>query len=119
MPLVQVHLCEVEATEKLGDEGFAPDASAGPPVLVAVKMLRADANKNARSALSALGLPLGGGPSRKLSGSAVFGEGVACEPPHVSMVTLSLLRDQHPHLGPPSPPDTNAHSPPDWRPAHP
>ena len=61
MPLVQVHLCEVEATEKLGDEGFAPDASAGPPVLVAVKMLRADANKNARSALSALGLSLGGG----------------------------------------------------------
>lgn len=35
--------------EKFKDKDFAPDVSAKQPVLVAVKMLRADANKNARS----------------------------------------------------------------------
>ncbi|NXC51130.1 DDR2 protein, partial [Penelope pileata] len=46
----EVHLCEVEGMEKFTDfalEGV--DASPDRPVLVAVKMLRADANKNARN----------------------------------------------------------------------
>lgn len=47
----QVHLCEVEGMEKFTDKDFALqglEASSDRPVLVAVKMLRADANKNAR-----------------------------------------------------------------------
>lgn len=49
MPFVQVHLCEVEGMERFKGKDLAVDASASQPVLVAVKMLRADANKNARS----------------------------------------------------------------------
>ncbi|KAM7336463.1 discoidin domain-containing receptor 2 isoform X2 [Microtus pennsylvanicus] len=45
----EVHLCEVEGMEKFKDKDFAQDVSANQPVLVAVKMLRADANKNARN----------------------------------------------------------------------
>nr|XP_042717265.1 discoidin domain-containing receptor 2 isoform X3 [Chrysemys picta bellii] len=45
----EVHLCEVEGMEKFMDKDFALDVSSNQPVLVAVKMLRADANKNARN----------------------------------------------------------------------
>ncbi|NXK08854.1 DDR2 protein, partial [Herpetotheres cachinnans] len=48
----EVHLCEVEGMEKFTGKDFALeglDASSNHPVLVAVKMLRADANKNARN----------------------------------------------------------------------
>ncbi|NXW17923.1 DDR2 protein, partial [Circaetus pectoralis] len=48
----EVHLCEVEGMEKFTGKDFALeglDASSNSPVLVAVKMLRADANKNARN----------------------------------------------------------------------
>lgn len=54
---LQVHLCEVEGMEKFKDKDFALDVSASQPVLVAVKMLRADANKNARSVVCALTVP--------------------------------------------------------------
>lgn len=49
--LPQVHLCEVEGMEKFTGKDFALeglDGSSDCPMLVAVKMLRADANKNAR-----------------------------------------------------------------------
>ncbi|NXY48623.1 DDR2 protein, partial [Ceuthmochares aereus] len=48
----EVHLCEVEGMEKFMGKDFALedlDASSNHPMLVAVKMLRADANKNARN----------------------------------------------------------------------
>ncbi|KAF1449105.1 Discoidin domain-containing receptor 2, partial [Spheniscus demersus] len=48
----EVHLCEVEGMEKFTGKDFALeglDATSNHPVLVAVKMLRADANKNARN----------------------------------------------------------------------
>ncbi|NXI32458.1 DDR2 protein, partial [Sterrhoptilus dennistouni] len=48
----EVHLCEVEGMEKFAGKDFALeglDGSLDHPVLVAVKMLRADANKNARN----------------------------------------------------------------------
>ncbi|NXB69398.1 DDR2 protein, partial [Donacobius atricapilla] len=48
----EVHLCEVEGMEKFTGKDFAVeglDGSSDHPVLVAVKMLRADANKNARN----------------------------------------------------------------------
>ncbi|XP_019386264.1 PREDICTED: discoidin domain-containing receptor 2 [Crocodylus porosus] len=45
----EVHLCEVEGMEKFMDKDFALDVNSNQPVLVAVKMLRADANKNARN----------------------------------------------------------------------
>ncbi|KFP80288.1 Discoidin domain-containing receptor 2, partial [Acanthisitta chloris] len=48
----EVHLCEVEGMEKFTGKDFALeglDGSSDGPVLVAVKMLRADANKNARN----------------------------------------------------------------------
>ncbi|NXM13921.1 DDR2 protein, partial [Ploceus nigricollis] len=48
----EVHLCEVEGMEKFTGKDFALeglDGSSDCPVLVAVKMLRADANKNARN----------------------------------------------------------------------
>ncbi|NXG56044.1 DDR2 protein, partial [Hemiprocne comata] len=48
----EVHLCEVEGMEKFMDKDFALeglDTSSNCPMLVAVKMLRADANKNARN----------------------------------------------------------------------
>lgn len=44
--------------EKFKDKDFALDVSASQPVLVAVKMLRADANKNARSVVCILNFPL-------------------------------------------------------------
>ncbi|NWQ92815.1 DDR2 protein, partial [Burhinus bistriatus] len=48
----EVHLCEVEGMEKFTGKDFALeglDTSSNCPMLVAVKMLRADANKNARN----------------------------------------------------------------------
>uniref|UniRef100_A0A8C2ND07 F5/8 type C domain-containing protein n=1 Tax=Capra hircus TaxID=9925 RepID=A0A8C2ND07_CAPHI len=54
----EVHLCEVEGMEKFKDKDFALDVSANQPVLVAVKMLRADANKNARSVVYILNFPI-------------------------------------------------------------
>ncbi|NWW44211.1 DDR2 protein, partial [Pedionomus torquatus] len=48
----EVHLCEVEGMEKFTGKDFALeglDTTSNCPVLVAVKMLRADANKNARN----------------------------------------------------------------------
>ncbi|XP_023650435.2 discoidin domain-containing receptor 2-like isoform X2 [Paramormyrops kingsleyae] len=45
----EVHLCEAEGMQDFMDEDFSFDVSPGMPVLVAVKMLRADANKNARN----------------------------------------------------------------------
>ncbi|NXF31358.1 DDR2 protein, partial [Nyctibius bracteatus] len=48
----EVHLCEVEGMEKFMGKDFALEGlgtSSNHPVLVAVKMLRADANKNARN----------------------------------------------------------------------
>ncbi|OWK60908.1 Discoidin domain-containing receptor 2 [Lonchura striata] len=48
----EVHLCEVEGMEKFTGKDFALeglDGSSDCPVLVAVKMLRTDANKNARN----------------------------------------------------------------------
>lgn len=49
--------------EKFKDKDFALDVSANQPVLVAVKMLRADANKNARSVVCILNSPLCISPS--------------------------------------------------------
>uniref|UniRef100_A0A4W4EQW4 Discoidin domain-containing receptor 2 n=1 Tax=Electrophorus electricus TaxID=8005 RepID=A0A4W4EQW4_ELEEL len=45
----EVHLCEAEDMEDFMDEDFSFDISDKQTVLVAVKMLRADANKNARN----------------------------------------------------------------------
>uniref|UniRef100_A0A8C7GS61 Discoidin domain-containing receptor 2 n=1 Tax=Oncorhynchus kisutch TaxID=8019 RepID=A0A8C7GS61_ONCKI len=45
----EVHLCEAEGMQEFMDEDFSFDISDNQPVLVAVKMLRADANKNARN----------------------------------------------------------------------
>uniref|UniRef100_A0AAY4CC66 Discoidin domain-containing receptor 2 n=1 Tax=Denticeps clupeoides TaxID=299321 RepID=A0AAY4CC66_9TELE len=45
----EVHLCEAEGMQDFMDEDFISDISENQPMLVAVKMLRADANKNARS----------------------------------------------------------------------
>lgn len=47
----QVHLCEAEDMEEFMDKDFSFDVSENQTVLVAVKMLRADANKNARSVI--------------------------------------------------------------------
>lgn len=46
----QVHLCEAEGMQDFMDEDFSFDVIENQTVLVAVKMLRADANKNARFA---------------------------------------------------------------------
>ncbi|KAG9351052.1 hypothetical protein JZ751_024942 [Albula glossodonta] len=45
----EVHLCEAEGMQDFMDEDFASETSDSQPMLVAVKMLRADANKNARN----------------------------------------------------------------------
>ncbi|XP_018609606.2 discoidin domain-containing receptor 2-like isoform X1 [Scleropages formosus] len=45
----EVHLCEVEGMQDFMNEDFSFDTNPNMPVLVAVKMLRADANKNARN----------------------------------------------------------------------
>uniref|UniRef100_A0A8D0BW37 Discoidin domain-containing receptor 2 n=1 Tax=Salvator merianae TaxID=96440 RepID=A0A8D0BW37_SALMN len=45
----EVHLCEVEGMEKFVDKDFVLNGTTSTPVLLAVKMLRADANKNARN----------------------------------------------------------------------
>ncbi|XP_031430934.1 discoidin domain-containing receptor 2 isoform X2 [Clupea harengus] len=45
----EVHLCEAEGMQDFMDADFSFDISEKQPVLVAVKMLRADANKNARN----------------------------------------------------------------------
>lgn len=47
-PALQVHLCEAEGMQKFMDNEFLFDVPEDQPVLVAVKMLRSDANKNAR-----------------------------------------------------------------------
>lgn len=44
----QVHLCEAEGMQKFMDKEFLFDVPEDQLVLVAVKMLRSDANKNAR-----------------------------------------------------------------------
>ncbi|KAJ8388159.1 hypothetical protein AAFF_G00136250 [Aldrovandia affinis] len=45
----EVHLCEAEGMQDFMDEDFSFEISDNQPILVAVKMLRADANKNARN----------------------------------------------------------------------
>ncbi|XP_066453165.1 discoidin domain-containing receptor 2 isoform X2 [Eleutherodactylus coqui] len=45
----EVHLCEAEGVEDFLDKDLILDTNIGLPTLVAVKMLRADANKNARN----------------------------------------------------------------------
>ncbi|XP_042320893.1 discoidin domain-containing receptor 2 isoform X2 [Sceloporus undulatus] len=45
----EVHLCEVEGMEKFVDKDSVLDGNSSQSVLLAVKMLRADANKNARN----------------------------------------------------------------------
>ncbi|KAK3556615.1 hypothetical protein QTP70_010804 [Hemibagrus guttatus] len=45
----EVHLCEAEDMEEFMDKDFSYDVTENQTVLVAVKMLRADANKNARN----------------------------------------------------------------------
>ncbi|XP_020654226.2 discoidin domain-containing receptor 2 [Pogona vitticeps] len=45
----EVHLCEVENMEKFVNKESVLDGNPSQPVLLAVKMLRADANKNARN----------------------------------------------------------------------
>ncbi|XP_063057295.1 discoidin domain-containing receptor 2 isoform X2 [Engraulis encrasicolus] len=45
----EVHLCEAEGMQEFMDQDFSFDISEKQPILVAVKMLRADANKNARN----------------------------------------------------------------------
>uniref|UniRef100_A0A8C1ZN53 Discoidin domain-containing receptor 2 n=1 Tax=Cyprinus carpio TaxID=7962 RepID=A0A8C1ZN53_CYPCA len=45
----EVHLCEAEGMQDFMDEEFSFDVIENQTVLVAVKMLRADANKNARN----------------------------------------------------------------------
>ncbi|XP_063283197.1 discoidin domain-containing receptor 2 isoform X3 [Pelobates fuscus] len=45
----EVHLCEAEGVEEFLDKDLILDATASQSTLVAVKMLRADANKNARN----------------------------------------------------------------------
>lgn len=45
----EVHLCEVDGMDKFTDKDFALDISSSRTVPVAVKMLRADATKNARN----------------------------------------------------------------------
>lgn len=45
----EVHLCEAEDMEDFMDKDFSFDVTDNETVLVAVKMLRADANKNARN----------------------------------------------------------------------
>lgn len=45
----EVHLCEAEGMQDFMDEDFSFDVIENQTVLVAVKMLRADANKNARN----------------------------------------------------------------------
>uniref|UniRef100_A0A673IHP2 Discoidin domain-containing receptor 2 n=1 Tax=Sinocyclocheilus rhinocerous TaxID=307959 RepID=A0A673IHP2_9TELE len=47
--LAEVHLCEAEGMQDFMDEDFSFDVIENQTVLVAVKMLRADANKNARN----------------------------------------------------------------------
>ncbi|XP_053325153.1 discoidin domain-containing receptor 2 [Spea bombifrons] len=45
----EVHLCEAEGVEEFLDKDLILDTNIGQPTLVAVKMLRSDANKNARN----------------------------------------------------------------------
>uniref|UniRef100_A0A3Q2Q4F6 receptor protein-tyrosine kinase n=1 Tax=Fundulus heteroclitus TaxID=8078 RepID=A0A3Q2Q4F6_FUNHE len=45
----EVHLCEAEGMQEFINEEYLFDVPEGQPVLVAVKMLRSDANKNARN----------------------------------------------------------------------
>ncbi|XP_053550053.1 discoidin domain-containing receptor 2 isoform X2 [Bombina bombina] len=45
----EVHLCEAEKMEDFLDKDVILETTGGQPTLVAVKMLRADANKNARN----------------------------------------------------------------------
>lgn len=48
----QVHLCEAEGMQEFMNKEFLFDIPEDQPVLVAVKMLRSDANKNARYQLA-------------------------------------------------------------------
>lgn len=64
----------MEGMDKFKDKDFALDVSADQPVLVAVKMLRADANKNARCASGLRPPPVfsagRGGPGAPAGGAA-------------------------------------------------
>lgn len=44
----QVHLCEAEGMQDFLDEDLPVEGNSESPLLVAVKTLREDANKNAR-----------------------------------------------------------------------
>lgn len=46
--LCQVHLCEAEGMLDFLEEDLSAEQTGESPLLVAVKMLREDANKNAR-----------------------------------------------------------------------
>lgn len=46
--ILQVHLCEVEDPQDLVSSDFPISVHKGHPLLVAVKILRPDATKNAR-----------------------------------------------------------------------
>lgn len=46
-----MHLCEAEGMQEFMNKEFLFDVPEEQPVLVAVKMLRSDANKNARSVI--------------------------------------------------------------------
>ena len=50
--LFQVHLCEIESPQDLPNLEFSFNVRKGRPLLVAVKILRPDASKNARSAFT-------------------------------------------------------------------
>lgn len=50
-----MHLCEAEGMQEFINEDYLFDVPEGQPVLVAVKMLRSDANKNARCAAFVVG----------------------------------------------------------------
>lgn len=47
--ILQVHLCEVEDPQELVSSDFPISVQKGHPLLVAVKILRPDATKNARN----------------------------------------------------------------------
>lgn len=67
----QVHLCEVDGMDKFTDKDFALDSSSRI-IPVAVKMLRADATKNARCRTWHVLEPLGVSPLLSLGQPHLF-----------------------------------------------
>lgn len=53
----KVHLCEIESPQDLPNLEFPFNVRKGRPLLVAVKILRPDASKNARSVTSYTAVP--------------------------------------------------------------